>query len=74
MKTLNTQDFLDSFKTLQEAKYPSLPTSEHRTLATVLTVAIEFGRTLEEIQEHLDKMTREQGLELELYLAETIGD
>ena len=67
MITLNTKDFLESYKALHTAKYSTLPSHEHLVLNTILTVSIEWGKTLDEVQELLDKKTREQKLELEFF-------
>jgi hypothetical protein len=67
MTTLNTQDFLESFKALHNAKYPMLNTNEHIVLSTILGVSIEWQKSLAEVQELLDKKTKEQKLELEFF-------
>ena len=67
MITLNTQDFIDSYKALHNAKYPSLNANEHLVLNTILTVSIEWAKTLDEVQELLDKKTKEQNLELQFF-------
>jgi len=67
MTTLNTQDFIDSYKALHTAKYSTLPSHEHLVLNTILTVSIEWGKTLDEVQELLDKKTKEQKLELQFF-------
>ena len=67
MITLNTQDFIDSYKALHNAKYPSLNANEHLVLSTILTVSIEWSKSLDEVQELLDKKTKEQKLELEFF-------
>ena len=67
MTTLNTKDFLESYKALQNAKYPMLNTNEHIVLSTILSVSIEWQKSLAEVQELLDKKTKEQKLELEFF-------
>jgi len=67
MTTLNTQDFIDSYKALHNAKYPSLNANEHLVLSTILTVSIEWSKSLDDVQELLDKKTKEQKLELEFF-------
>lgn len=76
MKSLNTSDFLKSYSELRSVKYPAIAQSQdisHVALATILTVSIEWGKTLDEIQELLDKKTQEQKLELELFQNEKVG-
>lgn len=76
MKSLNTQDFLKSYSELRSAKYPLLAQGQdvsHVALASILAVSIEFEKSFDEIQEVLDKKTREQKLELELFLNEKVG-
>lgn len=73
MKSLNTQDFLESYKALHLAKYPSLDTNEHVVLSAVLSVCIEFNKSFDEIQERLDEMTQQNKTELTHYLAEKAG-
>jgi hypothetical protein len=67
MTTLNTQDFIDSYKALHNAKYPTLSANEYLVLNTILTVSIEWGKTLDEVQELLNKKTKEQNLELQFF-------
>jgi len=67
MTTLNTQDFIDSYKALHNAKYPTLNANEYLVLNTILTVSIEWGKTLDEVQELLNKKTQEQNLELQFF-------
>lgn len=67
MTTLNTKDFLESYKALHSAKYSTLNAHEHLVLSTILTVSIEWSKSLDEVQELLDKKTREQKLELEFF-------
>lgn len=67
MTTLNTKDFLESYKALHNAKYPMLNTNENLVLSTILTVSIEWSKSLDEVQELLDKKTKEQKLELEFF-------
>jgi hypothetical protein len=67
MTTLNTQDFIDSYKALHTAKYSTLPSHEYLVLNTILTVSIEWGKTLDEVQELLNKKTKEQNLELQFF-------
>jgi hypothetical protein len=67
MTTLNTKDFLDSYKALHSAKYSTLNAHEHLVLSTILTVSIEWSKSLDEVQELLDKKTKEQKLELEFF-------
>ena len=67
MTTLNTKDFTDSYKALHNAKYPSLNANEHLVLSTILTVSIEWSKSLDDVQELLDKKTKEQKLELEFF-------
>ncbi len=73
MTTLNTKDFLESYKALSNAKYPTLNTNEHLVLSTILSVSIEWSKSLDEIQELLDKKTREQNLELQFFLDAKAG-
>jgi gamma-glutamylcyclotransferase (GGCT)/AIG2-like uncharacterized protein YtfP len=73
MTTLNTKDFLESYKALNNAKYPTLNTNEHLVLGTILTVSIEWSKSLAEVQELLDKKTREQNLELQFFLDAKAG-
>lgn len=63
MKSLNTKDFLESYKAVSLSRYPSLPTNEHIVLSVVLTTSIEFGLSFDEIQNKLDKMTENNILE-----------
>ena len=74
MTTLNTKDFTDSYKALHNAKYPSLNANEHLVLSTILTVSIEWSKSLDEVQELLDKKTREQNLELQFLLDAKAGN
>jgi hypothetical protein len=67
MTTLNTKDFTDSYKALHNAKYSTLNAHEHLVLSTILTVSIEWSKSLDEVQELLDKKTKEQKLELEFF-------
>jgi hypothetical protein len=67
MITLNTKDFLESYKALHNAKYATLSTNEYLVLNTILTVSIEWSKSLDEVQELLDKKTKEQKLELEFF-------
>jgi hypothetical protein len=67
MTTLNTKDFLESYKALHSAKYSTLNAHEHLVLSTILTVSIEWSKSLDEVQELLDKKTKEQKLELEFF-------
>lgn len=67
MTTLNTKDFLESYKALSNAKYPTLSTNEYLVLNTILTVSIEWSKSLAEVQDLLDKKTREQNLELQFF-------
>jgi hypothetical protein len=67
MTTLNTKDFLESYKALSNAKYSTLNANEHLVLSTILSVSIEWAKPLAEVQELLDKKTREQKLELEFF-------
>jgi hypothetical protein len=67
MTTLNTKDFLESYKALHNAKYPTLSANEYLVLNTILTVSIEWGKTLDEVQELLNKKTQEQNLELQFF-------
>lgn len=69
MSELNTKDFTNSYKALQNAKYPTLNTNENLVLATILNVSIEWGKSLAEVQELLDKKTKENNTELEFHLA-----
>ena len=73
MTTLNTQDFIDSYKALHNAKYPTLSANEYLVLNTILTVSIEWGKTLDEVQELLNKKTQEQNLELQFFLNAKAG-
>jgi gamma-glutamylcyclotransferase (GGCT)/AIG2-like uncharacterized protein YtfP len=74
MITLNTKDFIDSYKALHNAKYPTLSANEHLVLNTILTVSIEWAKTLDEVQDLLDKKTREQNLELQFFLDAKAGN
>jgi hypothetical protein len=67
MTTLNTKDFLESYKALHNAKYPMLNTNENLVLSTILTVSIEWSKSVAEVQELLDKKTQEQNLELQFF-------
>ena len=67
MTTLNTKDFTDSYKALHNAKYPSLNANEHLVLSTILTVSIEWSKSLDEVQDLLDKMTKDQNRELQFF-------
>jgi gamma-glutamylcyclotransferase (GGCT)/AIG2-like uncharacterized protein YtfP len=71
--TLHTQEFLDSYKALQNAKYPTLNANEHLVLSTILAVSIEWSKSLDEIQELLDKKTQEQNRELQFFLDAKAG-
>jgi hypothetical protein len=73
VRPLNTQDFLKSYSDLHLAKYRLLDTNEHVVLATILIVCIEFGKSLDEVQEVLDQKTRENNTELEIYLGEKVS-
>lgn len=73
MTTLNTKDFTDSYKALSNAKYPTLNANEHLVLSTILSVSIEWAKPLAEVQELLDKKTREQNLELQFFLDAKAG-
>jgi hypothetical protein len=73
MTTLNTKDFLESYKASHTAKYSTLPSHEHLVLNTILTVSIEWGKTLDEVQELLNKKTQEQNLELQFFLNAKAG-
>lgn len=59
MKSLNTKDYLESCKAMQQALYPSLPTTEYPSLVGVLSACIEFELSLEKIQTRLDFLTQE---------------
>ena len=74
MITLNTKDFTDSYKALHSAKYPTLSTNEHLVLSTILAVSIEWSKSLAEVQDLLDKKTREQNLELQFFLDAKAGN
>ena len=67
MTTLNTKDFLESYKALTNAKYPMLNTNENLVLSTILTVSIEWSKSLDEVQNLLDKMTKDQNRELQFF-------
>jgi hypothetical protein len=73
MITLNTKDFIESYKALHNAKYSSLDANEYLVLNTILTVSIEWGKTLDEVQELLNKKTQEQNLELQFFLNAKAG-
>lgn len=73
MKSLNTQDFLESHKALRLAKYPALNDVSHAVLAALLAVSIEWEKSFDEIQAVLDQKTKEQKLELELFQNEKVG-
>ena len=74
MITLNTKDFTDSYKALHNAKYPTLSANEHLVLSTILAVSIEWSKSLAEVQDLLDKKTREQNLELQFFLDAKAGN
>jgi hypothetical protein len=67
MTTLNTQDFIDSYKALHTAKYSTLPANEHLVLSTILSVSLEWQKSVAEVQALLDKKTQEQKLELQFF-------
>jgi hypothetical protein len=67
MTTLNTKDFLESYKALHNAKYPTLNTNEHVVLSAILSVSIEWKKSVDDVQKLLDKKTQEQKLELEFF-------
>jgi len=67
MTTLNTKDFLESYKALQSAKYPMLNTNEHVVLSAILSVSIEWEKSVDDVQKLLDKKTQEQKLELQFF-------
>jgi len=67
MTTLNTKDFLESYKALQNAKYPMLNTNEHVVLSAILSVSIEWEKSLDDVQKLLDKKTQEQKFELQFF-------
>ena len=75
MSELNTKDFTNSYKALQNAKYPTQKTNadEHLVLVTILNVSIEWKKSLAEVQELLDKKTKENNAELEFHLAKKIS-
>lgn len=75
MSELNTKDFTNSYKALQNAKYPTQQANadEHLVLGTILSVSIEWGKSLTEVQELLDRRTKENNKELEFYLAKKIS-
>ncbi len=73
MSALNTQDFLDAYKALDTAKYPSLPDTSYGALGAYLKVAIEFGLSVEETQRRLDEKTKELKTQLANHLAETVN-
>jgi hypothetical protein len=73
MSTLNTQDFLDAYKALDTAKYPSLPDTSYGALGAYLKVAIEFSLSVEETQRRLDEKTITMKAQLAEYLAETVN-
>jgi hypothetical protein len=66
MTTLNTKDFLESYKALHNAKYSMLNVNENLVLSTILTVSMEWEKSLAEVQELLDKMTKDQNRELQI--------
>jgi len=66
MTTLNTKDFLESYKALTNAKYSMLKANENLVLSTILTVSIEWEKSLSEVQDLLDKMTKDQNRELQI--------
>jgi hypothetical protein len=67
MTTLNTKDFLESYKALQNAKYPMLNTNEHVVLSAILSVSIEWEKSVDDVQKLLDKKTQEQKFELQFF-------
>ena len=73
MSSLNTQDFLDAYRALDTAKYPSLPDTSYTALGAYLKVALEFGLSVERVQSDLDEKTRELKARLAEHLAETVN-
>ena len=63
-KTLNTADYLVFHRALREAKYPNLQDTADLSLQVILTVCIEFGLSLDEVQDRLDRKTAEMCQEL----------
>jgi hypothetical protein len=66
MTTLNTKEFLDSYKALTNAKYPMLNANEHLVLSTILTASMEWEKRISDVQDLLDKMTKDQNRELQI--------
>jgi hypothetical protein len=66
MTTLNTKEFLDSYKALTNAKYPMLNANEHLVLSTILTASMEWEKKISDVQNLLDKMTKDQNRELQI--------
>ena len=64
MKNLNTNDFIQSYRDLRKAKYPSLTDTAHVALSAILTVSIEWGKDIDQIQNVLDTHTAEMRQEL----------
>ena len=59
MKSLNTQDYLESCRAMNQANSPSLPTTEYASLAGILSACIEFELSFENVQTRLDFLTQE---------------
>jgi hypothetical protein len=66
MTTLNTKEFLDSYRALTNAKYPMLNANEHLVLSTILTASMEWEKKISDVQDLLDKMTKDQNRELQI--------
>jgi hypothetical protein len=59
MKTLNTKDYLESCRAMQQALTPSLNTTEYASLAGILSACIEFELSIDKVQTRLDYLTQE---------------
>ena len=73
MKSLNYQDFINAYKALDSAKYPSLGDSSIHYLLGTLVAHINCELTFDEIQKRIDEATKERIDELEKFLAEKAG-
>jgi hypothetical protein len=69
MGNLNTQDFVKAYTALDNAKYPNLNNTANEHVIAVLSVSVEFGLSLDEIQNRFDILTSGLITELADYLA-----
>jgi hypothetical protein len=75
MEKLNIEDLIDTYVTLQEIKDDSIigvamaQAIAHSYLATILTVCIEYGKSLAETQEILDSTTKANQAKIANYTA-----